>query len=648
TLLAQAITKTTAGKLTLGGNTDITLAGNVTSDDDITLDNDVTATDGTQTIDAGAGTLSAKAINKTTAGKLTLGGDTDITLAENVISDDDITLDDDATATGGTQTIDAGAGTLSAKAINKTTAGELTLGGDTGITLSGNVISIDDITIGDAATATGSVQTIDAGAGTLAARVITKTTAGNLTLGGDTDITLAGNVTSDDDITLDNDATATGGTQTIDAGAGTLTAGAINKTTAGKLTLGGDTNITLTGNVTSNDDITFDDNTTAIGGVQTFNAGAGKLEARNSIIKTSTGGLTLSGQAGVELASIVNILVGDLTVTDPVDAESLLRADGSVELQNTANLADNVSGNGIEFVGAVTADGSSSQTFNAGTGKLEAQNTITKNNSGDLTLSGGAGVELASIVDVQIGGLTVTDAVDAEGLLQADGAVELQNTANLADNVSGNGIKFVGAVTADGGSSQTFNAGTGKLEAQNTITKNNSGGLTLSGGAGVELASAVDVQTGSLTVTDAVDAEGLLQADGSVELQSTANLAGNVSGVGITFNDAVIADGPAQTIDAGTGTLTAGVITKTTAGKLTLAGDTNIILAGNVTGNDDLTLDDDATATGPVQTIDAGTGTLSAQAIDKTTAGKLTLGGDTNIILAGNVTNNDDITLDDD
>ena len=647
-LSAKVITKTTAGKLTLGGDTDITLAGNVTSNDDITLDDDATATGGVQTIDAGAGTLSAKAINKTTAGKLTLGGNTDIVLAGNVTSNGDITLADDATAIGGAQTIDAGAGTLTAKVITKTTTGKLTLGGNTNIVLAGNVTSGDDITLDDDATATGGTQTIDAGAGKLSAQAINKTTAGKLTLGGNTDIALAEDVTSNDDITLDDDATATGGTQTIDAGAGTLSAQAINKTTAGKLTLGGDTDIILAGDVTSNDDITFDDGTTAIGGVQTFDAGAGKLEALNTITKTSTGDLTLSGSAGVELASIVDVQAGDLTVTDPVDAEGLLQAGGAVELQNTADLADNVSGNGIKFVGAVTADGSSSQTFNAGTGKLEAQNTITKNNGGGLTLSGVAGVELASMVDVQTGNLTVTDAVDAEGLLQADGSVELQNTADLADNVSGNGIKFVGAVTANGGSSQTFNAGAGKLEAQNTITKNNSGGLTLSGVAGIELASVVDVRTGSLTVTDAVDAEGLLQAGGSVELQSTANLAGNVSGVGITFNDAVIADGGTQTIDAGTGTLSAQAINKTTAGKLTLSGDTNIILAGNVTSGDDITLDDDATATSGTQTIDAGAGTLSAQAINKTTAGKLTLSGDTNIILAGNITNNDDITLDND
>ncbi|MCK5711247.1 MAG: hypothetical protein KAI25_00875, partial [Hyphomicrobiaceae bacterium] len=301
TLLAQAINKTTAGKLTLGGDTNIILAGNVTSGDDITLDDNATVIGGTQTIDAGAGTLSAKVITKTTAGKLTLGGNTNIVLAGNVTSNSDITLEDDATATGGIQTIDAGAGTLSANSIRKTTAGKLTLGGNTDIALAGNVTSNGDITLADDATAIGGTQTIDAGAGTLTTRMIHKTTSGKLTLGGNTDIIMAGNVTSNDDITLADDATAIGGIQTINAGAGTLSAQAINKTTAGKLTLGGDTDIILAGNVTSDDDITLEDDATATGGVQTFDAGAGTLSAQ-AINKTTTGKLTLGGDTDITLA----------------------------------------------------------------------------------------------------------------------------------------------------------------------------------------------------------------------------------------------------------------------------------------------------------------------------------------------------------
>ncbi|MCK4628018.1 MAG: hypothetical protein KAT56_03385, partial [Sedimentisphaerales bacterium] len=539
TLSAQAINKTTAGKLTLGGNTDITLAGDVTSNDDITLADNATATGGVQTIDAGAGTLSAQAINKTTAGKLTLGGNTDIALAGDVTSNDDITLADNATATGGTQTIDAGAGTLSAKVITKTTAGKLTLGGNTDITLAGNVTSNDDITIADNATATGGVQTIDAGAGILSAKSIRKTTAGKLTLGGNTDISLTGNVTSNSDITLADDATATGGAQAIDAGAGTLTAKVITKTTTGKLTLGGNSNIVLAGNVTSGDDITLDDDATAIGGVQIIDAGDGKLAAE-VITKTTTGKLTLGGDTDIALA-------GDVTSNDDITLEDDATAIGGVQtfdagagilsaqvINKTTTGKLTLGGDtNIILAGDITsndditiADGANAiggvQTFSAGAGKLEARSSITKTSTGGLTLSGRGGVELASIVDVQAGGLTVTDVVDAEGLLQATGAVELQNTANLADNVSGGSIKFVGAVTADGGSGQTFDAGAGKLGALNTITKNNGGGLTLSGRGGVELASMVDVQTGELTVTDAVDAEGLLQASGAVELQNTA------------------------------------------------------------------------------------------------------------------------------
>ncbi|MHC4616845.1 MAG: hypothetical protein ACYTEQ_03735, partial [Planctomycetota bacterium] len=88
----------------------------------------------------------------------------------------------------------------------------------------------------------------------------------------------------------------------------------------------------------------------------------------------------------------------------------------------------------------------SPQLFDAGTGTLTANGTITKTAGTDLTLKG-AHVDLNGAVDVQTGLLTV------------DGP------AYIADDVKGSGVTFNKAVTADGGSPQLFDAATGTLTA---------------------------------------------------------------------------------------------------------------------------------------------------------------------------------------
>ena len=174
--------------------------------------------------------------------------------------------------------------------------------------------------------------------------------------------------------------------------------------------------------------------------------------------------------------------------------------------------------------------------------------------------------------------------------------------------------------------------------AGNTITKTTSGNLTLNGGTKVDLDGAVDVRMGGLTVTGGpLDAEGLLKAGGLVHLQgSSNNLYGDVTGNGITFDNAVEADGGNQLFDATVGILLAGnTITKTTAGNLTLGGDTDIDLHGTVEVQDgslfieddfhasaDLLASQDITFAGSTvngeldgigdQRIDAQTGTLIA------------------------------------
>jgi len=137
--------------------------------------------------------------------------------------------------------------------------------------VSGDITTTWGITFGDNVTAGISSllnQRIDAGAGTLDADGnIEKTTAGDLALGGDMGIELGGNVlggglTLSDTITFEDDVTAdgTGSTehQRFDAGAGVFWAqGSIKKTTTGGLTLDGDGVIDLDGTVEVHDGSLF-------------------------------------------------------------------------------------------------------------------------------------------------------------------------------------------------------------------------------------------------------------------------------------------------------------------------------------------------------------------------------------------------------
>jgi len=131
---------------------------------------------------------------------------------------------------------------------------------------------------------------------------------------------------------------------------------------------------------------------------------------------------------------------------------------------------------------------------------------------------------------------------------------------------------------------------------------------------------------------------------GGVELNSDGiiNLNADITADDVALNGEVEAFGRSnRTLDAGAGTLTVtGDITKSGAGKLILAGEDGINLAGDVTGDggNHVVFENVVYATGSGdQKFDAETGTLTAKGdINKNTTGNLTLAGAT-IALEGNV-----------
>ena len=218
----------------------------------------------------------------------------------------------------------------------------------------------------------------------------------------------------------------------------------------------------------------------------------------------------------------------------------------------------------------------------------------------------------------------------------------------IAANVTGVDVTFAKAVTADG-ADQTFDAKTGTLLASSTITKTSTGNLTLSGVTLVDLEGAVDVQDGDLVITDKVDAEGDLTASGSVTLNELANLAGDVTGVDVTFDKAVTADGSDQTFDAKTGTLLASsTITKTSTGKLTLSGVTLVDLEGAVdVQKGDLEISDNVTVAAG-KTLKASSNVILADHKTLTGEGDLTLEATNGAIAVAKIdmlANNETLTL---
>lgn len=268
-----------AGNVTMFGDDGIRLDSNVTTsefqtyEDAVTIGNDITLTAGqnatvwfqdtvdalaagVQSLTVEAGTTdfdgnvgSSKALESLTVhGLAEVAGD--VTTTDGILFDGNVDFDGD----GVNQSVDAGAGELRINGDAMKAEGDLTLAGDDGIDLDGSV-NVDDgsLTIQDDFSVEGDLtashnitlmgdgtldgagnQRIDAVTGSLwAQESLTKTTGGNLTLGGGAGIRLdgavdvrAGDLTVEDDVEINGGLITTSGDQTyegdVDLGHDTL------------------------------------------------------------------------------------------------------------------------------------------------------------------------------------------------------------------------------------------------------------------------------------------------------------------------------------------------------------------------------------------------------------------------------------------
>ncbi|MGD8787267.1 MAG: hypothetical protein PVJ60_07570, partial [Phycisphaerales bacterium] len=346
---------------------------------------------------------------------------------------------------------------------------------------------------------------------------VDKSTAGNLDIRGNTGIVLGGDVTgtgigASDTINFENNVIANGSAgQRLDAYAGTLDAdGHVNKTTAGSLNLGGESGILLGGDATtSNGDLVFENDVTADGTWygwplnQRFDAdGEGKkLIAQGTITKTTAGDLMLGGGSDadyeIELDGNVEVQDGSLTVGDYwFNDDTTIAAGGMLKASKDVTVNGDLNGEGDLTVDA----GRDVKVF----GDLES--------TGDMLASAGDDVEVHGNVDGE-SNITVTanDDVRLYGNVTAGGNLEI-NSSNTTTYLYGDHIEATGnillnnSVELRGSGNQRIDAETGTMTANRDLDKTTGGDLNIGGGSGIVLNDDVYTDNGNLVFEDAVTA----------------------------------------------------------------------------------------------------------------------------------------------
>ncbi len=444
-------------------------------------------------------------------------------------------------------------------------------------------------------------------------------------------------VTSGNSITMqaDNDVVMKGKSDTIRTGGGGITMQAGNDLKVGRLesnggdvSLQGDNSLIAYNNLdagmgsvtaTSPDmqlngnieglDVTLNGNANLTNAAtQTIDAGIGRLTADK--LQKNNGSLALKGQSGIDVD-------GDVNVTN-----------GTLDVDNTADFAGNVTADAVDFKGAVTADGAGDQKFEATGQKLIARSTITRKNAGTLDVKASSEVWL-------YGDVTAQDA--------------------------GGNLKLSSYTEARKGGNQVIDATGGTLTTEGELKKTNigSGSLVLGGDSGVTLKDNVTVDTTDLIVKDdaTVAAGKELRAAGNFEASKSKLTGQGDLKVTAVAGDATL-EGGVETQAGGKFDVNAGNNINIKEGDINAGGDAVFtanagagkvrvskgadIEADNVTLDGGLELLGNQSQTIYARSDGAGTGVLLARSTIGDTAGnpysaKLTLKGDTKVQLDDNV-----------
>ena len=534
-----------AGAVSLTENDAISIAGISRTDGDLTLNagtNGISQS-GAISIDDGAVILLGGAISLAEANVL---GSVSITSGAGAVS---LTENDAISIAGITRT-----------------DGDLTLNaGTNGISQSG-VISIDD----GAVTLSGGVINL-AEANVLGSVSITSG-AGAVSLAENEDISIAGIIRTDGDLSLNagTNGISQSGAISIDNGAVTLRGGAITLEKANVL---GSVSITSGAgavSLTENDAISIAGITRTDGDL-TLNAGTNGI-SQSGVISIDDGAVTLSGGvinlAEANVLGSVSITSGagavSLTENDAISIAGISRTDGDLTL--------NAGTNGISQSGAISIDdgavillggaislaeanvlGSVSITSGAGAVSLTENDAISiagiSRTDGDLTLNAGTnGISQSGVISIDDGAVTLSGG--AINLAEANvlGTVSITSGAGAVSLAENEDISIAGIIRTDGDLS--LDAGTNGISQSGAISIDN-GAVTLRGGA-ITLEKAnmlgdVTISTGAgtlvLTENDAISIAGITRTDGDLTLNAGTN--------GISQSGAISIDDGSLTVNAG-------------------------------------------------------------------------------------------------
>ncbi len=337
--------------------------------------------------------------------------------------------------------------------------------------------------------------------------------SGTLTLGGAD--AAANTISVGGGIAAVIDSVISGSTGLTKSGSGSLTLSGANTYTGGTTVSGGTlvgTTTSLTGNITNNSTVSFDQ---ADDGTY-----AGDMDGSGSLTKSGAGNLTLSGS---------NSYAGGTTVS----AGTLTGSTGSLQgdIANNAAVVFDQAADG-DYAGAMTGTGS-----------------LTKNGAGNLTLSG---------ANDYSGGTTVSAGTLTGSTTSLQG--DIANDAAMVFSQDTGGI-YAGGISGTGSLAKS---GTGTV----TLTGANSysGGTTVSAGtlAGSTASLAGDIANdATLKFTQAADGtySGTISGTGGLEVAGPASVTlanANTYSGGTTISGGTLVAGNAAALSSGTVTLTGG------------------------------------------------------------------------------------------
>jgi len=386
--------------------------------------------------------------------------------------------------------------------------------------------------------------------------------AGSLTTGGsDGSTTFAGGMVGTGGLTKVGDGIFTlsgagtySGETLVDGG--TLRAGSVNALSdSSAFTVSDGAALDLNGysqtigSIAGEGDITLGAGTLTAGRNNTSTAFSGDISGTGGFTKAGTGTLTLSGSnnyAGATTVSGGTLRAGG---AGAFSDESAFTVDtgATLDLGSASQTIGSLAGAGTVALGARTLTFGGDDTSTLFEGSITGTGGIAKTGSGTFTLSGTSGYTGATLID---GGTLLVDtgsqlAGDSAFTVSSGAILDLGSSDQTIASLAGAGGVVLGSGTLTTGGNQSSTTFSGAISGTGGLEKTGTGTFTLSGN---------NTYTGD-TVVDG----GVLEVTGRLgNTDVTVNSGTTLSGFGTIAGDVSIEDGAHLAPGSGTGTMTLG------------------------------------------------------------------------------------------